>query len=128
MYLDEFHVTVARLTRELALVSVSGELDLHTAPDLRDGLEKAGAVGVDTVIVDLSKISFIDSTGLGVLVQGTKRREGPGQSLVLVTNDPRTSRVIEVTGLGRVLPTFATLHDALAHLRQEPPQIAAAAR
>jgi anti-sigma B factor antagonist len=127
MYPDEFHAAVARLTRELALVSVAGEIDLHTAPDLQAGIENAGAVGVDTVIVDLSKISFIDSTGLGVLVQGTKRREGRGQSLVLVTNDPRVLRVIEVTGLNRVLRIYATLHDALAQLQGEPPKAAAAA-
>jgi anti-sigma B factor antagonist len=126
VYLDEFDATVARLTRELALVSVSGEIDLYTAPNLRAGIENAGSVGVDTVIVDLSKISFIDSSGLGVLVQETKRREGLGQSLVLVTNDPRVLRVIEVTGLRRFLQTYATLHDALSHLHREPPQLAGA--
>lgn len=119
VYLDDFHATVASLTRELALVSVSGELDLYTAERVQAGIDEAGAVGADTVIVDLSGISFIDSTALGMLVQETKRLEGRGHSLVLVTNDPRTRRVLEVTGLNRVLQTYATLHDALSALRVE---------
>ena len=126
MSLDEFRVTVASLKRELALVSVSGELDLYTAEGLRAGIDEAGAVGADTVIVDLSEIRFIDSTALGVLVQETKRLEGRGHSLVLVTNDPRTSRVFEVTGLGRVLRTYATLQDALTHFHPEPRRLASA--
>jgi anti-anti-sigma factor len=51
-----------------------------------------------------------------VLVQETKRLEGRGHSLVLVTNDPRTRRVLEVTGLDRVFLTYATLHGALSDL------------
>jgi anti-sigma B factor antagonist len=116
VYLDEFHATVASLTRELALVSVSGELDLYTAEHVRNGIDEADAVGADTVVLDLSESSFIDSTALGVLVQETKRLEGRGHSLVLVTNDPRIRRVLEVTGLDRVFLTYATLHDALSDL------------
>ncbi len=127
MRLDEFRTDVASLTRELAVVSVSGELDLHTAKRVQTGIAEAGAVGADTVIVDLSETSFIDSTALGVLVQETKRLEGRGHSLVLVTNDPRTLRMVEVAGLNRVLRTYATLHDALFGLIAEPHDLAATA-
>lgn len=116
MFPDEFQLTVANLSRGLALVSVSGELDLHTTPELQDGIEKAVATGADTVVVDLSRISFIDSSALGALVQETRRLEGRGDRLALVTNDPRTSRVFEVSGLNRVLRTYATLQDALGEL------------
>ena len=128
MPLDEFRATVASLTRELAIVSLSGELDLYTAERVRVAVDEAGAVGADNVIVDLSEISFIDSTALGVLVQETKRLEGRGHSLVLVTNDPRTLRVFEVTGLDRVLRTFATLRDALSQLEPDSRRIASAGR
>jgi anti-sigma B factor antagonist len=119
VFLDEFHAKVASLTRELALVSVSGEIDLYTAERVRNGIDEADAVGADTVVLDLSESSFIDSTALGVLVQENRRLEGRGHSLVLVTNDPRTRRVLEVTGLDRVLLTYATLHDALSDLIPE---------
>ena len=126
MYLDEFRAVVASLTRELALVSVSGELDLHTAGCLEARIKEAGTLGADTVLVDLSEISFIDSSALEVLVRETKRLEGRGHSLVLVTNDPRTRRILEVTGLDRVLRAYATLQDALADLTPEPSQVTAA--
>jgi anti-sigma B factor antagonist len=126
VFLNEFHVKVASLTRELALVSVSGEIDLYTAEQVRNGIDEADAVGADTVVLDLSESSFVDSTALGVLVQETKRLEGRGHSLVLVTNDPRTRRVLEVTGLDRVLLTYATLHDALSDLIPEHAAAAAA--
>src|SRR5256714_14058798 len=124
--LDEFHAAVASLTGELALVSVWGELDLYTAERLQARIDEAGAVGADTVLVDLSEVSFVDSTALAVLVQETKRLEGRGHSLVLVTNDPRTLRVVEVTGLNRGLRTFAALQDALAQLAPVPQGLTAA--
>jgi anti-sigma B factor antagonist len=127
VHLDEFHVAVASLTRELAVVSVWGELDLYTAARVQTGIAEAGAVGADTVIVDLSDTSFIDSAALGVLVQETKRLEGRGHSLVLVTSDPRTIRVVEVTGLNRVLRTYATLQDAVCELVSGPSDLAGTA-
>ncbi len=126
MCLDEFRTAIASLTGELALVSVSGELDLYTAERLQARIDEAGAVGADTVLVDLSEVSFVDSTALAVLVQETRRLEGRGHSLVLVTNDPRTRRVVEVTGLNRVLRTFATLQDALTQLAPVPQGLTAA--
>jgi anti-sigma B factor antagonist len=111
---DEFRATVASLSSELALVSVSGELDLYTSERLQKAIREAASVGADTVLVDLSGVGFVDSTALGVIVQETKRLEGRGVALALVTDDPRTLRVLEVTGLDRVMRRHATLHDALA--------------
>lgn len=113
MALDEFHATVASLTSSVALVSVSGELDLYTSERLQQAIDEANSVGADMVLLDLSSVAFIDSTALGVIVQEAKRLEGRGLSLILVTNDPRTLRVLEVTGLDRALRRHATLHDAL---------------
>jgi anti-anti-sigma factor len=126
--LDEFHAAVASLTSELAIVTVSGEIDLHTAGRLEARIEEAGAVGAATVVVDLSETSFIDSTALSVLVRETKRLEGRGHGLVVVTKDPRTLRIVEVTGLGRTLRTYATLQDALSELAPHQPQLSATAR
>ena len=126
--LDEFHAAVASLTRELALVSVSGEIDLYTAGRLQARIEEAGAVGAETVVVDLSETSFVDSTALSVLVRETKRLEGRGHALVVVTNDPRTLRIVEVTGLGRTLRTYATLQDVLAELAPGQRQLSATTR
>ena len=80
-------------------------------------------MGAGTVLVDLSEISFIDSSALEVLVRESKRLEGRGQLLVLVTNDPRNDGVLEVTGLDGVLRAYATLQDAPC--RAEPRAVAA---
>ncbi len=125
MLLEDFRATVARLTGSAALVSVSGELDLYTSQQLQHAIHEAASVGADTVVVDLSGVGFIDSTALGVIVQETKRLEGRGRSLILVTNDPRTVRVLEVTGLDQVLPRHATLHDALVDRAIQPAAVGA---
>ena len=113
MLVPDFRATVASLSSWLALVSVSGELDLYTSERLKAAIDEAASVGADTVLLDLSGAGFIDSTALGVIVQETKRLEGRGVALTLVTDDPRTLRVLEVTGLDRVMCRHATLHDAL---------------
>lgn len=119
MLVHEFRATVASLSGWLALVSVSGELDLYTSERLREAIGEAASVGADTVLLDLSDVGFVDSTSLGVIVQETKRLEGRGIALTLVTDDPRTLRVLEVTGLDRVMRRHATLHDALStHLER----------
>ena len=120
MLVLEFRATVASLSSGLALVSVSGELDLYTSDRLQNAIDEATSVGADTVLLDLSGVGFIDSTALGAIVQETKRLEGRGVALTLVTDDPRTLRVLEVTGLDRVMRRHATLHDALSmHFPQE---------
>ena len=120
MLVHEFRATVASLSSGLALVSVSGELDLYTSDRLQNAIDEATSVGADTVLLDLSGVGFIDSTALGAIVQETKRLEGRGVALTLVTDDPRTLRVLEVTGLDRVMRRHATLHDALSmHFPQE---------
>jgi anti-sigma B factor antagonist len=126
VFLDDFRATVAPVTGSAMLVSVSGELDLYTSAQLQHAIHEAASVGADTVLLDLSGVGFIDSTALGVIVQETKRLEGRGRSLLLVTSDPRTVRVFEVTGLDRVLRRHATLHDALAELAPPAAPVAAA--
>jgi anti-sigma B factor antagonist len=114
VFLDDFRISVASLTPSLSLVAVTGEIDLYTSERLRKGIGEAASVGADTVLLDLSGVGFIDSAALGVIIHETKRLEVRGHALILVTNDPRTVRVLEVTGLDRVLPRYPTLHDALA--------------
>lgn len=126
MFADEFQASLATLAGEISLVVVSGDLDLHTSERLRQAIDEATAVGADTVLLDLSGVSFVDSTALGVLVQRTKRLEGRGRTLAVVTNDPRTRRVFEVTGLDRVLNTYATLQNAISAAISEPAPATAA--
>jgi len=95
------------------IVTVTGELDLHTAPRLDDELSGLSERRAPKIIVDLADVPFIDSTALGVLVAAAKRSRTDGGLLILVTNDPRTLRVFEVTGLDRTFNLERSLSDAV---------------
>jgi anti-sigma B factor antagonist len=120
MTVPPFRATIADLGRGLCLVSVSGELDLYVGPDLRAALSSAGGPDVRTLVIDLSGVSFMDSTICGILVGEAKRRRSVNGELVLVANGPRTRGVLELTGVDHVVRTFPTLHDVLQMFLLEP--------
>ena len=115
-----FRATVAEVGGHIALVSVSGELDLYVETELRDTLASAGALRVSTVVVDLSGVSFLDSTICGILVAESKRLRRAGKSLVLVSNGNFASRVLGVAGIDQIVPVYPTLHLAFQKLLLEP--------
>ena len=96
------------------VVSVAGELDLHTAGDLRAELDGAIARGPKRVVVDLGAVTFLDSTALGALVTAAKRARAVGAPTVVVTDDPHTRKVFRITGLDGVLDLRRTLSEAVA--------------
>ena len=99
---------------DVPVVRLIGEVDLATAPGLRDTLAEVPA-GSAIVVVDLSEVTFLDSSGLSVLVSAWKRlseAEGDG-SLRLVVNRPAIQRVLDVTGLAHVFGVFPTLEEAI---------------
>lgn len=115
-----FRATVAEIGERIALVSVSGELDLYVEGELRAALDAAERLGCPTVVVDLSGVSFMDSTACGVLVGEAKRRRREHGELVLVSNGTRAGRVLEVSGIDRFVAVHPTLHAAFQDLLLEP--------
>lgn len=85
-----------------AVVRVIGELDLATAPLLRDRLVGLASAGVLAVTLDLAELDFIDSTGLSVLVTGLKHLRERGGKLALRSPQPSAMKVFEITGLTTV--------------------------
>jgi len=100
--------------RHERVVTVAGEADLYTAPELERALQGVIALGGTSVAVDLAEVSFIDSTTLGVLLRYHGRFRGLGGDLVLVTNDRRVVRTLEVTGLDRIFELKRDLAAAAA--------------
>jgi anti-sigma B factor antagonist len=94
------------------VVEVAGEVELHSAGELRDELQQAGEGERPCVVVDLSRVSFIDSTGLGVLVGAFKRVRERG-SLSIVCPQRSIRRVFEITGLMQVFPFHQNLDEAV---------------
>jgi anti-sigma B factor antagonist len=102
-----------------ANVVVSGELDMYTAPRLRQELVGLVSQGTRRVTVDLAAVNFVDSTALGVLVGGLKRLRQLNGDLTLKSPSARTLRVLELTGLTKVftvtcLPTAASTDGSAA--------------
>jgi anti-sigma B factor antagonist len=115
-----FRATVAEVGGRIALVSVSGELDLYVERELRDAFTAAEGLRSSAVVVDLSGVSFMDSTVCGILVGEAKRLRRDGSGLYLVSHGTRASHVLEVAGIDQVIHVFPTLHAAFRDLLLEP--------
>jgi anti-sigma B factor antagonist len=99
------------LEDESTVVSAAGEIDLATSPALRSRLQDAiGRYRV--VIVDLSDVTFIDSTGLGVLIGGLRRVNERGGEMRIVVADPRVLKIFEITGLTELFSIHRSLAEA----------------
>ena len=101
-----------------AVVRASGDLDLTTAPRLREQVVKVVTGGQPRVVLDLQGVDFVDSTGLGVIVGLLKRTRGQGGDLRLVSTRPSLRKVLELTGIDRALELAPTVDEALR--TQEP--------
>jgi anti-sigma B factor antagonist len=97
---------------EVPVVAVAGEVDLATAPLLRERLEARLAAGMSTIIVDLRDTTFLDSTGLGVLVGTLKRCRDAGGDLRLVIVEPRLLKLFAITGLHETFSISPTVEAA----------------
>ena len=96
------------------LARVAGELDVATAPRLREQLLAAISTHGPQVVLDLTDVGFLDSTGLGVIVGVLKRARTLGGDLRLVCPAPHIRRVFEITALDRTMPLAGSLDDVLA--------------
>jgi anti-sigma B factor antagonist len=98
-----------------AVVMIDGELDMATSPELRDVLADLALHGVARhLVIDLSGCTFVDSTGLGLLVAVQRSAEAP---LDLVVTDPQIVRLLAITALDRLFRVHATRAAALDSLR-----------
>lgn len=109
-----FGIFQRQLDARTSLVTVEGELDLFTAPSLKQMLVDALHAGSSRIVVDLSLVTFIDSTTLGVLV-GVTRRLDDGARLAVVCTRPNVRKIFEFSGLDGTFALFSTLDEALAH-------------
>ena len=89
------------LSADGCIVAAHGQIDLYSAPTFKEALADAIDDGNTDVVVDLTGVSFMDSTGLGVLVGAHKRLDLLGGSLLVVSPDETIKRVFELVGLSR---------------------------
>ena len=96
------------------VLAVHGDADLHSAPELRERIRGAIEEGANTIVIDLSATTLIDSTSLGVLLGGMKRLREQDGHIRLVVPRPEVRRVFEITMLDRIFSLHDTQEDALA--------------
>lgn len=97
-----------------AVLAVTGEVDVATAPRLREQLISLVSDGKVKIVVDLEGVDFLDSTGLGVLVGALKRVRTQDGELALVCTEARILKVFEITGLTKVFPMHRSVDEAVA--------------
>ena len=93
------------------VITVSGEVDLATSPELDVAIIAAINSGISSVAIDLTAVSFMDSSGLGVIVRGLKRCREADIDLDLVITNERVLKVFSITGLDQVIPIHASIDD-----------------
>lgn len=103
----------SRPSGERTVVHVTGEIDVYTAPTLREELAKLVDGGHNDLVVDLTGVPFMDSTGLGVLVGALKKVKTHGGDLALVIDQEKVLKVFRITALTQVFPIFETVDEAL---------------
>jgi anti-sigma B factor antagonist len=95
-----------------SVLEIGGEIDVYTAPRLRERLIEMVNAGVRHVVVDLARVEFLDSTGLGVLVGAHRRLRATDGDLSLVCPQERLLKIFRITGLDSVFVIHSSVEDA----------------
>ena len=97
-----------RQAGDRTVVAVGGEIDVYTAPRLRDKITELVGEGHHDLVIDMEGVDFLDSTGLGVLVGGLKKVRAHDGSMELICSQDRLLKIFRITGLAKVF----TIHES----------------
>ena len=112
-----FKVAVERLENAVLVINIAGELDQATVPELEGALDDAIANASESLLVDLSECSFIDSSGLAALVAARQRvLDSDGRGFGLCCPDEQVRRLLNITGLDNAMGVTGTRDEALSAL------------
>jgi anti-sigma B factor antagonist len=109
----EFAITEHSIDGERHVLAVRGEIDLFTAPELKQVLAESIEAGRIRIIVDLTDTTFLDSTALGVLIGAVKRLRSRDGALALVNVDENIAKTFEITGLDQIFTIVPTRDEAI---------------
>ncbi|HEX8156410.1 MAG TPA: STAS domain-containing protein [Solirubrobacteraceae bacterium] len=109
----DFAVTEHPIDEERHVLSVRGEIDLFTAPELKQVLAESIEAGRIRIIIDLTATTFLDSTALGVLIGAVKRLRSRSGALAIVNTDENIAKTFEITGLDQIFTILPTREEAV---------------
>ena len=121
----DFAVTDEPVDAERHVVAVRGEIDLFTAPELKQVLTDVIEQGRRRVVIDLTETTFLDSTALGVLIGAVKRLRTDGGALAIVNVDRNIGKTFEITGLDQIFTLLPSRDEAVRALDEAPRERAA---
>jgi anti-sigma B factor antagonist len=101
----------------IGVIALEGEVDVYTAPKLKSRLIDLVDEGKYDIIIDLQKVEFMDSSGLGVLVGGLKRVKSHQGSISLVVTQENILKIFRITGLVKVFPIFSSEEEAVSNIK-----------
>lgn len=104
---------------QIPVIVLSGEVDVFTAPQLKQQMIALLDSGVANLVVNLTGVEYLDSTALGVLIGGLKRMRERDGDVVLVCPGARVRRVFEITGLDKIFDIYSSDDEAWRALRKE---------
>ena len=111
-------IEIEQIDDRTAVCRISGELDAYTAPELRDKLEEVMAAGRTWVIADLKQLTYLDSTGLGILVGTAKKCRQAGGDFAVASQRRNLLRIFQISGTDEILNVVADVELALARLAE----------
>lgn len=115
-----FSVTSTDVSSVIVL-RLQGDLDIHFAPRLEEEIGNHLSAGRFLVVLDLAEVSYVDSTGLGVMIGALKKLQAAGGGLVLAAPTTRILRVLQVTGLDGIFCVRQSVEDAVRVLHKPTP-------
>ena len=113
----DFAVSAQPQGDSIAVISIQGEVDVYTAPKLREEIHRRLDQGETRVVADLTNVAYMDSSGLGVLIGALKRSREEGGDLIVAAPNPRISRILDVTGLSKIFNVHADVSGAVDVLK-----------
>ena len=113
----QFELAEEQFENDTRLISVSGEIHVTTAPEFSQRLNEAIAAGARRVVIDMTSVEFIDSTGLSVLLNGLRRVTRADGKLALVVTNPTVLRLFEITKLDSTFDIQPDRESALARVQ-----------
>lgn len=108
----DFEVSIDEHADSYSVVTVRGEVDLHTAPKVEYAIER-GSDGVGAVVVDMGEVAFMDSTALSTLMRAKEALEKKGASLRLTAPSKAVERIFSVTGFGDYFDVYPSREAAI---------------
>jgi anti-sigma B factor antagonist len=102
-----------RREANVCVMTLTGEVDVYTAPRLKERLAEEVDGGCEHIVVDLAGVEFMDSSGLGALVSGLRRIKERDGTIRLASARDAIVKVFRITGLDKVFPMFEQVDDAL---------------